>query len=120
MRFVVDTSDGTVTVAQLDDGRVLLKVRAHGAQLTAADAFTLSAMLTRVAIEAHLEQVERSLGILARSMRDPVAPHLAALGASLTESGTGQFLHTDGSECRDYSIDDDGVATCRHRSTEDE
>ncbi len=68
MRFVIDTDDGTVTIAQLDDGAVLLKVRAHGVQISAATAHTLSTMLTRVAIEAHLAQLERNMGLLARSM----------------------------------------------------
>ncbi len=54
------TRDGTVRVAVLGDG-VLLKVRAHGADISGEDALAIAALLTRAAIDSQAAMVKRVL-----------------------------------------------------------
>lgn len=54
------TRDGTIRVVVLDDG-VLLKVRAHGADISGEDALAIAALLTRAAIDSQAAMVKRML-----------------------------------------------------------
>ena len=64
MRHEIRTDDGTLVAAELPDGKVLIKVRAHGVVLSAAEALSFAAELSKVAHNSQMVWVESTLQTL--------------------------------------------------------